>query len=230
MTRKIDLVSYLPPFLAEYKEISAALEAENPEFMRLQEAAERVLKNGFIETADAYGLTRFEKILNIIPKAQDSLEDRRAKIKVMWNAEPPYTSKWLFSEWLYELFPRQLLPNPQSPTDFVLYGIFVGSINCDYGISITINYNKIKKADASPFTRKLMGTPDDRREIAELIEDKLPMNMVLTLRLFFEEVIDGSNLESVSVTLTKNSMWRLDGTENLSGVLKLNAAVIKEEI
>ena len=32
MIREVDLVSYLPPFLAEYRELKAALEAEDPEF------------------------------------------------------------------------------------------------------------------------------------------------------------------------------------------------------
>ena len=45
MTREVDLVSYLPPFLAEFKEIAVTLEAENPEFVLVWNAAERVLYN-----------------------------------------------------------------------------------------------------------------------------------------------------------------------------------------
>ena len=67
MTREVDLVSYLPPFLAEFKEIAITLEAENPEFVLVWNAAERVLSNEFIETADEYGISRFEKILKILP-------------------------------------------------------------------------------------------------------------------------------------------------------------------
>lgn len=61
MTREVDLVSYLPPFLAEFKEIAVTLKAENPEFVLVWNAAERVLQNEFIETADEYGISRFEK-------------------------------------------------------------------------------------------------------------------------------------------------------------------------
>ena len=32
MIREVNLVSYLPPFIADYKEINIALTAENPEF------------------------------------------------------------------------------------------------------------------------------------------------------------------------------------------------------
>ena len=51
MIREVDLVSMLPPFLAEYRELRAALEAENPEFVLVWRAADRVLRNEFIATA-----------------------------------------------------------------------------------------------------------------------------------------------------------------------------------
>ena len=62
MVREIDLVSYLPPFMAELKETAVALEAENPEFILVWEAASQVLCNEFIATADEYGIERFENI------------------------------------------------------------------------------------------------------------------------------------------------------------------------
>ena len=77
MIREVDLVSYLPPFLAEYKEINMALAAENPEFGFLWEAADRMLRNEFILSADEYGISRFEKMLGILPSASDTLENRK---------------------------------------------------------------------------------------------------------------------------------------------------------
>ncbi len=98
MTRKVDLVSYLPPFLAEFKEISTALEAENPEFMLVWNAAERVLQNEFIETADEYGISRFEKLLKIAPQGDDSLEIRRSRVFNKWLSTLPYTVKMLIKK------------------------------------------------------------------------------------------------------------------------------------
>lgn len=95
MTREVDLVSYLPPFLAEFKEIAVTLEAENPEFMLVWNAAERVLQNEFIETADEYGISRFEKILNILPSTEDTLESRRARVQARWLNTIPYTLRVL---------------------------------------------------------------------------------------------------------------------------------------
>ena len=82
MIREVDLVSYLPPYLQEYnQETVAALEAENPEFRLIWEASDRVLYNEFIATADEYGISRFEKILNILPSKEDTLESRRARVQ-----------------------------------------------------------------------------------------------------------------------------------------------------
>ncbi len=93
MIREVDLVSYLPPFLAEFKELSAALEAENPEFILVWDSINKVLKNEFIETADEYGLSRFEKLLNLLPFAEDTKESRRARIRARWFDAIPYTLK-----------------------------------------------------------------------------------------------------------------------------------------
>ena len=95
MTKTVDLVSYLPPFMADFKEISVTLEAENPEFVLVWNAADRVLQNEFIESADEYGISRFEKILNILPSTEDTLESRRARVQARWFNTIPYTMKSL---------------------------------------------------------------------------------------------------------------------------------------
>lgn len=84
MTKTVDLVSYLPPFMADFKETSVTLEAENPEFVVVWKSADRVLQNEFIESADEYGISRFEKILNILPSSDDTLESRRTKVRTQW--------------------------------------------------------------------------------------------------------------------------------------------------
>lgn len=91
MIREVDLVSYLPAFMADYKEIHTALTAENPEFILVWKAADRVLQNEFIATADEYGISRFEKMLKILPFREDTLESRRARVQSRWFTTLPYT-------------------------------------------------------------------------------------------------------------------------------------------
>ena len=97
MIRQVDLVSYLPPFMKAYKEPVAALDAENPEFYLMWSAVDRVLRNRFIETADEYGLSRYEKMLGIYPSAEDTLESRRSRVRSKWFNKIPYTMKTLLS-------------------------------------------------------------------------------------------------------------------------------------
>lgn len=98
MVREVDLVSYLPPFLAEYQETRLTLEAENPEFNLAWKAAHRVLKNEFIVTADEYGISRFETVLGIHPDPGDGLEDRRARLLYRWYTSYPYTWRMLLQK------------------------------------------------------------------------------------------------------------------------------------
>lgn len=98
MIREVDLVSYLPPFLAAFKENTAALEAENPEFILFWKAADRALQNAFIATADEYGIARFERILNILPSKEDTLESRRARIRNRWFNTPSHTFRSFVSK------------------------------------------------------------------------------------------------------------------------------------
>lgn len=93
MIREVDLVSYLPLFMTEYKQIRTALEAENPEFCMIWRAADQTLYNAFIETADESGIRRFEKMLNIYPSAKDTLASRRAKVQARWLSVLPYTER-----------------------------------------------------------------------------------------------------------------------------------------
>lgn len=98
MIREVDLVSYLPPFMAGFKEVSVTLEAENPEFKIIWDAANQVLYNEFIATADEYGISRFEAILKILPSKEDTLESRRARVQARWFNAIPYTMKALISK------------------------------------------------------------------------------------------------------------------------------------
>ncbi len=123
MKREVDLVSYLPPFIKEYKEPVAALQAEDPEFSKAWEAVDEVLRNHFISTADEYGIARREKLLGIYPSEDASLESRRARVQNKWFNRMPYTLG-MFSQKIAALF---------GDTDFKLSPDFA----CGYKLTIT---------------------------------------------------------------------------------------------
>lgn len=91
LTRDIDLNRLLPAVTDKSKDIISVMDAENIEFNALWLALCDILKNGFISTAADYGLTQWESILDIVPKVDDSLDDRRFRILTYLKGNRPYT-------------------------------------------------------------------------------------------------------------------------------------------
>lgn len=113
MVRDVDLIKYLPLFVAEYEEIQEITESENPEFRLAIKKVTQAKENQFIISADEEGINRFERLLGIRPKEKASLEDRRKEILARWNDVSVYTYKGLIlrlNQLLgvgnYEIYPR----------------------------------------------------------------------------------------------------------------------------
>lgn len=82
---------YFPDLIRDVAEFKAIAAAENPEIDNMGGAAERVLANQFVKTAEVYGIGRLEKILKITPKGTDTLDERRFRILSKLNVFVPYT-------------------------------------------------------------------------------------------------------------------------------------------
>ncbi len=98
MIRDVELASYLPEFMQTYKEPIAALNSENSEFQIIWKATDKVLYNRFISTANEYGISRFEKMLDIHPTSEDTLESRRSRVQSKWFNKIPYTMRVLLQK------------------------------------------------------------------------------------------------------------------------------------
>lgn len=85
------LIHYLPYAVRDFAEYQGITTGEQPEFELVWDAHAEVFVNQFIDTALDYGLSRWEKMLNIFPKGTDTLESRRARIKAKLNNFVPYT-------------------------------------------------------------------------------------------------------------------------------------------
>ena len=100
MDRK--LIDYLPPVLQEVADFRAINEANEPEISAAWDGLDRVMANQFLDTADEAGVVKWERELQLYPKDTDTLDERKARIKARWNAELPYTYRWLVN-WLQSL-------------------------------------------------------------------------------------------------------------------------------
>lgn len=92
--KEVILARYLPDFMQIYKEIKAIHTSEEEVLKTLWNELTRAFRNNFINYADKDGIELFEKMMNIKPNINDSLEVRRDNILLKWNSQPPYT--WVF--------------------------------------------------------------------------------------------------------------------------------------
>ena len=89
MDRK--LLGYLPEVLQDVRELRAVMDTEQEELARAWDAGTQALDDQFVETAAQSGVSRWERILDITPKAGDSLQDRRFRILARLNEQLPFT-------------------------------------------------------------------------------------------------------------------------------------------
>jgi hypothetical protein len=93
MDRK--LIDYLPRILKDVREYKSIMVGEQPEIEDLWDALGAALDDQFIADATEYGIERYEGILSITPKAEDTIEDRRFRIQARFGEQLPYTFRTL---------------------------------------------------------------------------------------------------------------------------------------
>lgn len=81
------LSDYWMPVLRNLREFKEIAKAEEPEFIYLLSACNRALENLFIETADEYGISRFEEMMGIYPESGATLDTRRFSVQSRWVGE-----------------------------------------------------------------------------------------------------------------------------------------------
>lgn len=85
------LLSYLPEFMQDMKEIKVLLNAEEGDVEVLKLDIEDVFKDQYFLEATENGLRHYEEMLGIVPKLTDSIEARRFRLLARFNEGLPYT-------------------------------------------------------------------------------------------------------------------------------------------
>lgn len=91
LTRVISLATFLPPVTRDSKDVQELMRIEETELQALWEAMCNIFYNQFISTMTAYGLQQWEAIFDVMPKATDTLQDRRTRILQLLMGTRPYT-------------------------------------------------------------------------------------------------------------------------------------------
>ncbi len=93
--RYINLKELLPLYLQEYSELAEIMDTETPEFRLLESRHNRMIDNRYIISCDEEGIARFEKILGVTAKSDDTLDSRKARVLLKWNDAVPYNFEYL---------------------------------------------------------------------------------------------------------------------------------------
>lgn len=91
LTRVISLETFLPPVTRDSADVHELMTIEDTELQSLWEAMCDIFYNQFISTMTDYGLTQWETIFDVMPKATDTLYDRRTRILQLLLGSRPYT-------------------------------------------------------------------------------------------------------------------------------------------
>lgn len=89
------LIEYLPPILKEIKDFQEITSAIDPEFVDVEKAASKVLDDQFIATATEFGIKCLEEMIGIMPKATETLEERRFTLATLFLEKRPTTFNFL---------------------------------------------------------------------------------------------------------------------------------------
>lgn len=120
LSRKVDLKSY-----NDYETIGKSpnwIDWSDSESLEFDFVAKRILKiyaDKFILQASEYGISRYERILGIEPGKNESLEERRKRVYLLWNKKIRWTHR-TFLKWLDVYLGKD---NYKLSLDYDKYGI-----------------------------------------------------------------------------------------------------------
>lgn len=120
LSRKVDLKSY-----NDYETIGKSpdwIDWSDSESLEFDFVAKRILKiyaDKFILQASEYGVSRYERILGIEPGKNESLEERRKRVYLLWNKKIRWTHR-TFLKWLDVYLGKD---NYKLSLDYDKYGI-----------------------------------------------------------------------------------------------------------
>lgn len=89
------MITYLPEVLWDVLEFRLLMDAEQKLFDRWEEKADSLLRSSFFDDSDEIGIARYEKLLGLVPRASDTLETRRFRVKSKFNERLPFTHRTL---------------------------------------------------------------------------------------------------------------------------------------
>lgn len=98
MNREVKLLSHLPMYMQNYREMKILQNSIEPEVQNIQDETQVLEDNLYINSCNIHGIERYEKLLNIRHNSNDDIEVRRRRILNIWNDKKPYTYEVLLTK------------------------------------------------------------------------------------------------------------------------------------
>ena len=92
------LLEYLPPFLREYYEFKQLCKSGDIEVSSIDKAVDWNFDSAFIPDCDETVLSKYERLLGIIPTSSQSIENRRNMVLLQWNTVASMTLSQFISK------------------------------------------------------------------------------------------------------------------------------------
>ncbi len=93
--KEIHTEEHHPSTVKESREFKAIAKVENQEFNEVGELLQLIIDNYYIQTLTTYGLEQWEEILDLVPWATDTIEQRREAVELTLKSQLPYTLRQL---------------------------------------------------------------------------------------------------------------------------------------
>ncbi len=98
MIRNVDLIGFLPEFVAQYRELKHIMDGASELYQEAEDQTEVIKNNQFVRSCDVAGIRKFEELLGITPLEDDNLEARVSRVITRWNDAIPYTYRDLVAK------------------------------------------------------------------------------------------------------------------------------------
>lgn len=151
VNRKVRIERYWAAVFSSLREEQQIAKSVNPEFDLIWERIRQLINDCFVQTAQVHVIERWEKIVGITPRAEDTLDERRNRILYMMQVSLPY------SEWhLKHVFLANIVGEGN-------YKVNIDPVACT--IEVLLNPSKQTQWD----------------DVVQMLDTILPANMELTM-------------------------------------------------
>lgn len=217
-----------PEIIRQIPDIKQIYEINEGQIDKLNKAVYQLDSDIFLEDMGKSQIERWEKILNIIPFDNDSIEDRRFRIQTRILERPPYTYR-VFVKKLKVLSPELKVERSNNHIVVIIEPISLKMkdeikrmldeilpLNLTYCIVVLIEFSFDNKNLEQFQANKINLHTSFKDDVGEIVTSQ-----TLRTKVTFTESIEAS------VTTMKNVRY-LDGSRLLDGSKQLNSEIKKE--